>query len=291
MQANSLQQTGDRRPEEVTVRSGDGSFVVVRHGGRILSLTPRPGLPNLLFPGLASTGVLGGDRLWAAPEVDIFYPDPANRADWRCPAQLDPGSWQLVVDDAVVLSQKAMGASFVRRITALAEPPVPCDLAWSGYRVLDRVHGKQGWSAWHVLVIPAPARIFVSGGTDGVEYYPPVPTTRNGWIEASGKAPRWKVGFSPPADGRLTLAALDPSETGSLVAVLTNTPPDGTYVDVPPAGGPATAAQVYNSAGEGYCELEHHAPLETRSTDCVVLGAWGQMSSRLAFLDALGVGA
>jgi len=276
---------------EATIGSGTGAFVVAREGGRIKSLTPEDGLPNVLFAGTSSsTGVRGGDRLWPAPEVDIFYPDgPVDLSRWRCPPELDPGTWTMTIGTDVKLVQFALGASFERRISALSEPPVACDLPWSGYRVVDRLRGVDTWSAWHVVMVDAPKRIVVPRVDGGTTYYPPVPTMHRGWIEASGLPPRWKAGFAPPRDGQITMAALDPTEIGSLVMLMTTAPSNGTYVDVPPGGGQATVAQVYNSAGEGFCELEHHGPLETKSTDAVVFGAWGSMPARLGILGALGV--
>ena len=269
------------------LRSGTGSLTVTRSGGRVQSLVAAPGLPNLLYSGTAATGVLGGDRLWPAPEVKIFYETREGSAYWRCPPELDPGAWSLDGGNPVQLAQSPGGATLERLIWPLEGIPVACELPWAGYRVVDRVTGKPGWSAWHIVVVPAPARIFVREAQDAVTYYHPAPAVEAGWTVATGDLPRWKIGFPPPRDGRLFMAALGTSDPGPLVTISSTAPVGGTFVDTPPAGGQGTASQIYNSAGEGFCELEHHAPLESGSTDSLVLGAWGSLEDRLFLLDRL----
>lgn len=264
--------------QRVTLASGHGHVVVERHGGRVAELRPGPDLPNLLWRG-DGTPVPGGDRLWPAPELEVFYENPADPASWRCPPELDPGDWQLTeTPDGVALRQGALGAAFSREVEPLADRP--WTLPWAGYRVTDEVRSDRGWSAWHVVMVPAPAQVFVRRAGSPVVYYPPAPPVAGGWIEASGKAPRWKLGFAPPPDGRVLLAALGPEDPGPLVVLLAEAPPSGTYVDRPPDGGPGTAVQVYDAGGEGFCELEHHAPREQGRTQATVIGAWGPRTDR-----------
>lgn len=226
----------------------------------------------------------GGDRLWIAPELEIFYGDDG---EWRCPPELDPGSWSAVVSgDEVLLSQEALGCTLARVVrSAVVEAPRGLD--WAAYELSDTVRALRGWSAWHVVMVPAPARIFVRDTNEPVVYYAPAPPIAGGWIDASDEPPRWKLGFGPPADGRFVLGAAGPEDPGPLVVVTGEADPAGTYVDVPPDGGVAAPVQVYCSGGQGFCELEHHAPLETRAARSTVVGAWGPMRARLDLLRSL----
>ncbi|HVE91169.1 MAG TPA: hypothetical protein VNE62_02560, partial [Actinomycetota bacterium] len=83
------------------------------------------------------------------------------------------------------------------------------------------------------------------------------------------------------------LCAIGPQDPGPLVVLLSAAPQDGTYLDEPPDGGPGTAVQVYSSGGAGFCEIEHHAPLETRRSDATVAAVWGPMRERMDVVGRL----
>lgn len=275
-----------RHVDSLTFPSGTGRVVVECAGGRVAELRPADDAPNLLWLG-DTAPVAGGDRLWVAPEVEIFYETPEPEG-WRCPPELDPGEWSLErVDGTAVLEQSALGASLRRRIGPLEDLRAPTELAWTGYRVVDEVEASSRWSAWHIVPVPAPARLYVRDGSDPVVYYAPRPDEIEGWIDARDAEPRWKVGYPAPADGKVVLAAMDDDDPGGLIVLLSAADPEGTYVDVPLGEESASAVQVFGSGGRGYCELEHHAPLETRRAASVVVGAWGSRQERLWLLAAL----
>lgn len=275
---------------EYRFQSGDGWFVVTIEGGRVAGLFAGDGLPNFLWDG--TTGpVAGGDRMWLAPEVEIFYEDRNDRSTWRCPQELDPGTWTAsIIDDGLVLNQVALGTGLRRVIRPLFAPPIATDLAWSGYVVSDTAQTEKPWSAWHLVMVPAPASVFVRGSNDPIVYYAPTPDFDNGWVPATGQAPEWKLGLHPSVDSRVVLAAIGETDPGPVVVVKSVASPSSTYIDVPPSGGPATALQVYNSPGKGFCELEHHAPLESRSYESTVFGAWGPLEQRLSIVERFASG-
>lgn len=265
--------------------AGTGEVEVVVEGARVARVQPAPDLPNVLWrePGR----VLGGDRLWLAPEVVHFYDEPTGLDAWRMPPELDPGSWTGSEDsEGVTLDQTAFGARMRRRIEPLRSPPIAIDIRWAGYTTDDHVETDEPWSAWHLVMCHSPSQVFIRGARNRVDYYPPVPALQEGWLEASGSS-AWKVGFGAPADGRVVMAAFGPADPGPAVVLVSDARPDGTYVDVPLTGGPACALQVYDSDGEGFCELEHHAPLESRRCRSTVIGAWGSRAERLELLRAL----
>lgn len=273
--------------EEVTLESGDGCFSVAVGGGRVRGVRPRRDHGDVLYSGMVGQ-VGGGDRLWIAPEVEIFYEDPSDPDLWRSPPELDPGSWTLqTAPRGTQLTQRALGAQMTRLVTPVKDFDPGRDVAWCGYRVTDSVECKTSWSAWHLVMLPAPADLFVGESGDPVVYYPPPPALSEGWIRADGRPPRWKVGFDPPADSRCLLAALFDDDPGGLVVLTALLSPGHTYVDVPPKGGRAVPVQVFDSGGGGFCELELHAPLETKRLDSTVIAVWGSRSDRLRVLEEM----
>jgi hypothetical protein len=263
--------------EEIEVKAGTGSFVVSRVGGRVSAV--RPAGSNVLW----DSDVMAfppGDRLWPAPEVEIFYDADGN---WRCPPELDPGDWRIRNDrGTVVCEQQALGSYFRREIRT-----VPVDgwtIPFVAYTTRDIIESRRGWLPWHLVQVPAPSSVFVHATQDAVVYYPPAPDVVDGWTEATGKAERWKLGWRAPSDGRVVLAAVSHDDPGPMVILLSNAMPDGSYVDVPPGGGPATAVQVFDAGGEGFCELEHHACAQEPVLASTVIGAWGTRDERMAHL-------
>lgn len=277
--------------ERMVLRSGSGEVAVVVHGGRVAELRPVPEGPNLLWRGDVLEPLTGGDRLWLAPELTVFYPEGDTRRDsWRCPEELDPGSWAGEQrDGAVTLRQVALGATMTRTITALQQPPVATDLAWCGVRVDEQVETSRRLSGWHLTMVGQPATVFARGSGPPQAMYGQPPALQDGWLRAEPGPAEWKLGLLPPADGRAVLAALGDDDPGGMVVLLADVDPHGEYVDKPPSGdGPATALQLYSSPdGYGFCELEHHFPLQTRAATTVLLGVWAERQARLDLLDRL----
>lgn len=270
--------------------SGTGEVVVTEHGGRIAELRTEPGGPNLLWRGDTVAPITGGDRLWLAPERELFYPeDSTERGDWRCPKELDPGSWTAQAQPGgVALRQVALGAEMRRMVRPLTELPVRCELPWAGYRVADSVHTDRGWSGWHLLMAPAPSRLYAGGARHPQAMFGSPPEPEDGSVHAAGTPPEWKLGLDPPSDGRVVLAALGPDDPGPLLVVLAEADPAATYIDVWPPGGDRPAAiELYSSPGYGFCELEHHFPLESRAGESAVIGAWGSRAARLNLIERL----
>ena len=270
---------------DVTVNAGYGSYVVREAGGRIIELDPGGGSGNVFFGGLG--GIAGGDRMWLAPEVDIFYEGAPSPDAWRCPPELDPGDWTMERNgDSVELRQTALGARMHRTVSPLQGCEAAGDLAWSGYRTISEVETTARLSAWQLLMLPAPGEVFIRGPGEETVYYPPIPALDRS-LRADGQPPRWKVGYQPPGDDRSVLTALFDADPGPLVALITTLTKNSTYIDVPPEGGVAAPMQVFDSDGDGFFELEVHAPLETRRIESEVVAVWGSRATRMSVIDRL----
>ena len=270
---------------DVTVNAGHGSYVVRATGGRIIELTAGGGTGNVFFGGLGS--IAGGDRMWLAPEVDIFYDGPVSPDSWRCPPELDPGDWSMERNgDAVELRQTALETRMRRTVTPLPTWEAAGALPWSGYRVIGEVETSARLSAWHLLMLPAPGEVFVRAATDRTVYYAPAPATGEP-MHTDGLPPRWKVGFQPPVDGACVLGAVSDRDPGPLIVLTTTLSDASTYIDVPPEGGDPAPIQVFDSDGDGFFELEVHAPLETRTIESEVVAVWGSRADRISVMDRL----
>jgi hypothetical protein len=269
-----------------SIRSGSGAFVVSESSGRVISLLP-DGNTDVLFAGPVGE-VAGGDRMWLSPEVELFYDDPADLTTWRCPPELDPGSWRMKQNEETVeLGQSALGARMTRYIRPLGKFLAAEGLPWSGYQITNRVETRGPMSAWHLVMLPAPADVFVRFTNEPVVYYPPAPSLRDGWIRAEDVPPRWKLGFLPPEDSRCVLGAVSRVDPGGLVILQSTLDPGGTYIDDPPGNTSGTALQVFSSGGDGFLELELHAPLETKEVETTVVGVIGDKSQRMTCLQAV----
>lgn len=274
--------------QTVRLASGSGEITLVEHGGRIAGLRPTLDGPNLLWRG-DTAPVAGGDRLWLSPEREVLYEgDPSVRENWRCPEELDPGSWTArVLDDHVALSQEALGARMERIVRPLLAAPVETDLPWTGCEIDEEVVTDRDWSGWHLTMVPAPATMFVRSAHDPIALYGEPPELQAGWIRATGTR-EWKLGLLPPKDGRIVVAAVGDADPGSLVVITSYADPAGTFLDRPPwVDGPETAIQLYDSPNLGFCEFEHHFPLETRAATTLLFGAFGPRAARLELLQRL----
>ncbi|HVX84977.1 MAG TPA: DUF6786 family protein [Phycisphaerae bacterium] len=102
---------------------GGGSFVVTPHGARILGLFPAPDAHNAYFVNpevadhahtqryLAGEHVLGGDRLWIAPERGLFFRGDRLEDGVTTQRSIDPGNW-------IVAENTASSIRFVNDFTA-----------------------------------------------------------------------------------------------------------------------------------------------------------------------------
>jgi hypothetical protein len=285
-----------RLEEAVSFTSGTGGFSIRERGGRVTELVVSSELPNILFEG-SINGVDGGDRMWIAPELDLFYDDASEPSTWRCPKELDPGSWTMEITARGVQLHQAPHLEarhpdtpqMIRTIEPLMRfaPAEKEAIRWSGYRITNRLIANRPWSAWQLLMLHSPAEVFVRNAHDPIVYYPPAPETLEGWTRADGEGPRWKVGFDPPSDSRCVIGVLSDDDPGSLVTVTADIPSGGTYVDRPPSGGRAAPIQIFDSGNEGFCEVEVHAPLESKVVESTVVAVWGDRSARLQLLETI----
>ena len=278
--------------ESWTFPSGNGHFKIEEYAARVSGLFVNENKKNLLWQGdtlpVLGTRIEGGDRMWLAPQWDVFDWDGNDVSTMRLPAEMDPGSWQGSQDaNQVKLQQTFLGAKMIREISPFDSPKIQSILPHTGYKVHDQVVTEKRLSSWHLLMVPHPADILVHSAHSPVDYFGSPPSIHNGWIVAEKNVNAWKIGLSPESSGKIAIGAFSKDDPGGLVVIMASAAPNGTYIDYPPGGSLGTAIQIYNSGGGGFCEIEHHAPLETQSHQAFVFGFWGEFQKRLSAFNSL----
>ena len=91
--------------QTVILTQGTGTIVVTPHGGRVLGLFTYPAAENAYFVNpefaspesarklLAGEHMLGGDRLWLAPERGLFFKGNKESDGVAVQPSIDPGNW------------------------------------------------------------------------------------------------------------------------------------------------------------------------------------------------------
>ncbi|MFA9477956.1 DUF6786 family protein [Phycisphaerales bacterium AB-hyl4] len=180
----------DNGHEPRTFTAGSGQIIVLDHGARVLGCT-LPGVDENLFwhnprledasdagtPLHEAGGLIGGDRIWIAPENGYMWPDlEAARTDpqgtYQLPTRMDPSEWGPIEegDDHVVLgttmaltdhrSERSVSLNLSREITIIDRPHgLPDSLACASFAIRNDLSLIEGdpeavAGAWDILQLP-----------------------------------------------------------------------------------------------------------------------------------------
>jgi hypothetical protein len=286
-----------------------GALLVTVHGARVLGVFLDGSPDNLVWvndPALrdaeharrfvgAGEWNLGGDRCWIAPELELFFRNPAkpSHEDWAVPAAIDPGRYSVLheAQTGVVLqmhgdmTDPATRSPFrfqLTRAICLCPPPVETDgLGYIGYelsselRVLTPDHPATCYGLWEIMQVPPGGTVFIPTRRppELVDYF------QTG-VAAHCRVERAHVAFpvTGQAKHKLGLRAADcygamvyyrpgPQESATLIVRQAGVFPGAVYADYP-AHQPHrrdVALQFYNDSGAfgGFGEMEYHAPAAT----------------------------
>lgn len=172
---------------------GEGTIVLLPHGGRILGLFPPGGGENFFWthPALREAATArglfasegwhnpGGDRTWLAPEVDFFFPDYPTLDRYVQPRGLDAERYAVAIRGTGATLTTAVRATLSRpRVEVeveirkeVAEAPSPLrhereftdlrDVEYAGYRLRAAAQfvggersGRARVGAWNLLQLP-----------------------------------------------------------------------------------------------------------------------------------------
>jgi hypothetical protein len=185
------------------LESASGAALVTSYGARILGLFPERSGTNLLWVdkdlgNLMSkeSWMVGGERLWIAPERSFFYENPRDFEGHHVPAGLDPGNYvksgDLVYDNSFplldLISNELFEGTTTRRSFESIEDPYRTGLAYAGVRINDSISAPStsctfsGWSIAQVYTCgpeTAGTALFPlkAGGTI-LGYFVPIPADR-----------------------------------------------------------------------------------------------------------------
>jgi hypothetical protein len=238
----------------------------------------------------------GGDRIWLAPEIDIFFPNFPKTDIWRVPAEVDPGNYclrrsghalELVSSFTLTLSRsRAKVAGMITKSYTAAANPLGheghrgewAEVRYAGYTQETSLELTGGSSAqiglWSLLQLPPGGEALIPTlSKDEPKVYagPIAPETL---VVTSGL-----VRFLPGDGGVRKFAMRAAASTGrfgylypsehdwALVVRNFTVQVSGKYLDVPwndptsvnDCGYSTQVCSVNNELGS-YCELEYHIP-------------------------------
>lgn len=293
------------------IASGSGELAVTAHAARIVACSLAGVEENLFFhdrglenPALApdqlakAGALIGGDRLWIAPEVAYMWPDLAqSRVDpfgtYDLPAEMDPGQWAVLAEgdgwielsaDMNLVDHRNGARVSLQALRLIAASPLPADwpadlpaIAFTHRHQLNILEGDdQAWvGIWHLLQMPVGGTLICPTTRPTTfppqDYYSPF---RSQDITVTDQAVHFhalgdsiiKMGLPAEAiTGRM--AYLRPLADGRLSAIVRGflPQPGAPYIDVPRSfdstlGGDALQAFCSDQGDAGFTEMEYHEP-------------------------------
>lgn len=200
---DELQEATSAHTDTTVVETGSGSALLTRQGARLLGLFPSRDMPNVLWVNAAVSDLMaqgqwmvGGERLWIAPERNFYYENPRDFDGFHVPADIDPGTYE---DDGelayrnefslIDLSNNAVydGAVCRRTFTAI-EDPYDTGLPCAAMRIDDSVSTAPGdleFCAWTLSMVYTcgpehrGTALFPIQPTGGLlSYFDPIPDNR-----------------------------------------------------------------------------------------------------------------
>jgi hypothetical protein len=129
-------------------------LLFVDQGARLLGLFPDPALPNVLWAHndldkayARGSWLVGGERLWLAPERNYCYENPRDFTGVHVPTGIDPGSYErgdgLSYQNTFSLldlwHNQPVDNCIMRRSFELLDDPYTTGLAYAGVSIADSV--------------------------------------------------------------------------------------------------------------------------------------------------------
>jgi len=187
----------------VIKESASGRMLFTIYGGRLLGMWPKADGNNPLwvYPDLDETmkngqWMIGGERLWIAPERRFFYENPRDFDGFHVPAEIDPGEYvgtaDLTFESVFSLldygRNETFDGSLCKRTFEIIDDPYAASIPYAGVRITDTVSipganlGVCGWSLAQVYTcgpdMPATALFPAKTGSAVLSYFAPIPPDR-----------------------------------------------------------------------------------------------------------------
>jgi hypothetical protein len=184
------------------------------YGGRLLGMWPKKdNNPLWIYPDLdevmnSSQWLIGGERLWVAPERHFFYENPRDFEGFHVPAEIDPGEYvgtgdctfESVFSLLDYRKNETFDGSACKRQFTVIRDPFSSSLPFAGVSVTDTVTVPStqidicGWSLAQVYTfgsdMPGTVLYPVAPGASLLSYFKPIPQDR---AMVAGPYARFKI--------------------------------------------------------------------------------------------------
>jgi hypothetical protein len=290
-----------------------GKIVVTPHGSRVLGVFTHEGAENAFFVNeeladaesarkmLAGPHLLGGDRLWMAPERGLFFRGNKEADGYVFQPGIDPGNWVVgkLTEQSVRMTNDFVATYFQMpgsRLRGIVERSIrqtcrplaekPANVNFAGYEIASRFELMEApqddlhLGMWFIIQFGATVggHLYVptSGRAVVTDYYEP---SGPGYLKVTDTHVRFKVDSKERHKIGIRVNEVmgrggylsdgDGSGQATLVVRSFMNNPSGKYADAPlhtPAG-TQDSVQGYNhhTGVKGFVELEYHTPAICRS--------------------------
>jgi hypothetical protein len=148
-----------------------GRYLFSRYGGRLIGLYPGQDDFNVLWVYgnikqhiTEEQWLIGGERLWIAPERSFFYENPRDFEGYHVPTGIDPGEYikngELTFANTFALLNYVNNDTYFecinQRTFALLEDPYRSGLQYAGVSIYDKItlgHPEIEMAAWSIAQI------------------------------------------------------------------------------------------------------------------------------------------
>lgn len=200
---NELKSIAEQHSEIVIKETETGLLLFSAYGARLLGLYPKRDGDNVLwvYEGIEESmrnqqWMVGGERLWIAPERDFYYENPRDFEGFHVPAGIDPGEYQklgdIVFESIFSLLNCARNETYdnclARRRFSVVDDPFGTGLAYAGVEIKERLMvttpnlTMAGWSLAQVYTCGperAGTALFpIAKGANVLSYFDPIPRER-----------------------------------------------------------------------------------------------------------------
>ncbi|MFW5960166.1 MAG: hypothetical protein ACOCSE_03480 [Chitinivibrionales bacterium] len=224
-----LYNTFRRFSDLYTLKSGTGRIVITKRGARIIGVFPEKDSCNALwiYPGVKKSlenghWMVGGERLWVAPEKDYFYKFPENFDGFFVSGDIDPGNYRhkggLEFENRLLIENNSAGERFsntqLKRSFNTIKDPFDTGMGFTGIRITDSartLNPNLDLCCWSVTQLipgkpehPATVLFPCKESASFIPYFSEIPED---YCDVNGRYARFKIDSS-----RILKTALAPED-------------------------------------------------------------------------------
>ncbi len=188
-----------------TIAGDDAAALVTERGARLLGLFPSLELPNVLWVHEEAASkyrsgnwMVGGERLWIAPERTFYYENPRDFEGFHVPSDIDPGNYHACAGEDLTYENRfslldlstnmVYDGALARRVFSAVPDPYGTGLPYAGVCIDDSIRVPAcslDFCAWTVSMVytcgtrsPGTALFPVRAEARLLSYFAQVPSSR-----------------------------------------------------------------------------------------------------------------